>query len=200
MNCLKLFLMLPLALTVACGGNGNSGSSESDNGANETAVESVASTAFTTPDLVLCDVTGHVKEITQNDGDVLVAKFDKDGKLMNYGSRDRISHVERDEDGRLVSFLGSEWMKVDWEGGLPASIISQYNEETITDKFVRDDDGRIVKITRRYEFVGEPVETSEITYEYGSDSYDSQGNWVKRTAIYNEGNKEVEQRTITYFE
>lgn len=201
MNCLKFLLMLSLAVMVSCGGNSNSTTATSEDKVEVEAAPDTEVPSFTTPDLILCDVKGHVKEITENNGEILTAKFDEEGTLMNYGNRDRISHIERDDNGRLVAFLGSEWMKVDWEGDLPSTIKSSYNEMTCTDKFVRDNEGKIVKITCIIEdLMEDSVNMEDRTVEYGADSFDSQGNWVKRTITYPSGEKYIQERTITYFE
>lgn len=191
--------MLSLAVMVSCGGNSNSTTATSEDKVEAEAAPETEAPSFTTPDLILCDVKGHVKEIIQN-GDWLVARFNKEGALMNYHDRDRISNVERDEKGRLVAFLGGDWMKVEWTGDWPSSINGSMNEWSNTETYTRDDDGRIVKIIYHYEFAGESPETKIGTIEYGADSFDSQGNWIKRTVIYSDGNKETEERTITYFE
>lgn len=200
MKILKIMCMLSIFLTASCGSNGKASSDTAVNVTNTTA-EEAAIDVFSTPDLSLCDVRGHVKEITSPDGENLEARFDKDGNLLNYGSRDRISNVERDENGRLVAFLGSEWMKVEWEGEVPLTIQNTYNEMTCSDTYTRDSDGKIVKIAYRYQDMIEETDETEIRMvEYGSDSFDTQGNWIKRTIVYPDGEKQIIERKITYFE
>lgn len=200
MKHLKLICMLSLAVTVSCSGNKATSDDANNNNAEEITTEVVQS-EFITPDLSLCDVKGHVKEISDINGDILIAKFDQDGNLLNYGNRDRISNVQRDEENRLIEFLGSEWMKIEWDGNVPASIQNTYNELTYSDTYTRDANGNIIKITYRYQDMIEDIDNTEIrTIEYGSDSFDQQGNWIKRTITYPNGDKDVQERKITYFE
>ncbi len=163
-------------------------------------VEEAPVEEFTTPDLDLLGVKGHVKDIT-NDG-VIYAVFNEDGTLEKYGNNDKISHIERNADNQLTSFLGAEWMEVTWENNRPVTIVNSYNELKMTFKHTYGDNGQIEKIVVVYEdFIDETETTTTIVQEitYPEDAFDAHGNWVKRTVTTPESTY-TETRKITYFE
>lgn len=203
---LSLSILLSLGLQ-ACSGNSKSISSDSDVAdsgeiVNDTVdAEQVAPKLLETPDLTLLEVKGNVKSITTK-GMSPSAKFDEKGNLTHYGNSeplDKISHVKRDENGYLLSFLGSEWMTVKWADGRPSSISDQYNELTQTFTNTYDNDGRVVKMV--YRLVDEiensdETETRQVTYP--ADGFDEKGNWIKRTVKTAYG-PETETREIVYY-
>lgn len=196
--------------------SGSAGGSKSDSTGADTAVladtagvsedslqdaQDVKAELLDTPDLRLLEVKGNVKSIKTN-STAQSARFDENGNLTHYGYADpidKISNTKRNADGNLTAFLGSEWMKVKWKDGRPASIESQYNEMTSTETYTYDDAGRVVKITYRVtDSIEGTDDTEQRVVSYPADGFDEKGNWVKRTVKFPD-RTETETRTITYY-
>lgn len=217
-------LMLAFAIMLAsCSKNAGVTDSNSDQGIDSTITETTVETSesqqlenlLSTPDLTLLELKGNVKEIKKEIKDYKgmdcfvqseKAKFDEDGKLTHYSdfdSQGKISHIKRDSEGKLVSFFGSEWTSVEWDGDRPASLDVQCNELEQTYYYTYDKNGRVIKIGHRVQdYNSETDEMIDTIYNYTvtypQDAFDSNGNWTCR--IITSPNGPITQtRKIIYY-
>lgn len=213
-------LMLAFAIMLAsCSKNAGVTDSNSDQGIDSTITETTVETSesqqlenlLSTPDLTLLELKGNVKEIKKEikeDGSFVSekAKFDENGKLTHYSdcdSQGKLSHVKRDSEGKLVSFFGSEWTSVEWDGNRPASLDVQCNELEETYYYTYDKNGRVIKIGHRVQdYNSETDEMIDTTYNYTvtypKDAFDTNGNWTCRIITSSEGSV-TQKRKITYY-
>ena len=205
MNMKKsITISLLTVMLFACGNKTESKESslQDAEGTNEVAQEveeAPAAVELVTPDLILCEVQGNVKQI--DDENYPATTFDESGNLIRHQSNDNISNVKRNDKGQLTDFLGTDWMTVEWEADRPSVIKHQWNEMTIIQKLTYDENGRISTIDQEYidEMVGES-ERDKITYTYANEDIDSHGNWTKRTVKFGSEAPYVQTRKIQYYE
>lgn len=201
---LSLITIVTLVAASSCGSSSKSATTDSDSTAivDETAEEPQL---FETPDLALLEVKGNVKEIKgKTTGDYVYSKnarFDKEGRLTHYGWQepiDKISNVERDSEGKLTNFLGSEWISVTWDAEMPLSVTLSYNECSNTETY-KYANKRIAEIsTLTVDLIEGTENTSIATVIYPADGFDANGNWVKRFVKY-PSNTEIQVREIIYY-
>lgn len=196
-----LFLGTVALMLTSCGGSGKSAANEAGSVAADTVAEASAVSAadeLITPDLIYAQVKGPVRSVSTNDFADKI-EFNENGmivKIENYSDFSPRT-AKRDADGRLISW-SYETASLTWENGLPKTFIVSENEVNNTYTYTYDADGRLVKEEILYEFAGEEPSTETVTYTYGADSFDSHGNWIKRTTSRNGETTEL-KRTIEYY-
>lgn len=198
-------LCISAVLLAGCSNAKGGGAADSQQDAYSAAADSTAVTeeevtkeeVFITPDLTLYELKGHVKSLSTGDG-VTLARFNEAGEITHCMGTDKISNVKRDADGRLVSFLGDEWMTITWKDGLPVKVEGQMNEWDNTNTYKYDEAGRVIENTLLAQWAGEDDETTVFTITYPSDAFDENGNWIKRIRKSKSGT-ETEIRRIIYY-
>ena len=209
MKKLLSFLIASVAMLMlaSCGGANASSNSEKDSSeiAEVTEEPEEAPQLLVTPDLTLLEVKGNVKEINgKQAGDYVYgnnALFDSEGHLTHYGNSDpidKISEVKRDSDGRLTSFLASEWVTVKWDSEKPISLRLSINEYSCTESYKYDNE-LVNEISVLSEDLMEETQTTAIgKVTYPEDGFDKNGNWIKRTVKYPD-HTETHVREIVYY-
>ena len=141
-------------------------------------------TAFTTPDLALCELKGHVKSDGSNN-------FTREGRLVVdefFGYS-----VDRDENGVIVNMSNERYFfEYNPAKTVLSKIIRSDGSETT---FLYNENGICVsRVEDQYDVNGKKIKKSK-KYSYTQIKLDSKGNWISRVL---DGNKET--RTITYWD
>ena len=150
-----------------------------------------------TPDLTYFQVKGNVRSIKTKGVEDMVT-FDKEGQLKASGE---FSHLKRDSEGHISSWGYDEYF-VTWENSKPKThqIRESDGGESIT-TYYYNKKGQLSKAEQHSEYPGEDAWDEIRNYSYNSNSFDSCGNWVKRTVTSNRHpDSFIEERTITYYE
>lgn len=147
---------------------------------------------FTSPDLSLFQLKGHVKKCIIADeymGDI-VYEFDKDGMLIS----PKYERIERDANGAIIEYHDPKresTVRVKWENG---------NVKEVTEL---DDDG-YNSDAYGYEYdknnnIVEMIQAGvAFPYNYSDYKFDEFGNWISRIQEAN-GTTIEEKRYITYY-
>lgn len=169
---------------------------------------------FTTPDLALFDLQGHVKSCKKGNA---VLKFDENGKLTSYKLADiNMMKALKRKDNVIVKYgfdAGDEeslWYAVEWDAER-VKHASEYNCEGAVEydyKYGPLPEQNNKEVLLSTEQKGEGYNWSGTT-TYTYEEFDVNGNWVKRTATddlycdYDEHNTSTgttsETRTIEYY-
>lgn len=234
MRTTTLFTLVFAVMLVSCYRNGSHIVSGSNQGIDSVIIGTVVDSSesqqpelFSTPDLILFELKGNVKEVRGR----ISARFDKEGRLTHYCSYfgstcEKIFHLERDSGDRVTSLLSSTWIiKVGWDGDRPASLVEEkeppssddydrrrdYDRRGITwemgffaiDKYVYDENDRVVKTRyRKRRFIEPGYIADDYVITYPQDAFDSCGNWLRRIIIPKcgyLGSSEIEGREIIYY-
>lgn len=150
-----------------------------------------------TPDLTYFQVKGNVRSIKTKGVEDMVT-FDKEGQLKASGE---FSRLKRDPKGYISSWGYDEYF-VTWENSKPKTYKIRESDggESIT-TYYYNEKGQLSKAEQHSEYPGEDVWNEIRNYSYNPKSFDSHGNWVKRTVTSNQHpNSYIEERTITYYE
>lgn len=182
---IKLFLFPIISLiAVSCKNNGEK---STINGTDSTQEE-----IFTSPDLSLYQLKGHVKEciIPGDDMGDFIYKFDENGNLIS----PKYEKIERDKNGAIIEYYNPETectTRVKWEDG---KVIGQtdlfgdiYNSSSTSYKY--DNENNIAQSVQ---------EGIAFVINYSNYKFDEFGNWISRTQEANGASWE-ESRYITYY-
>lgn len=181
---IKLFLFSIISLiVVSCKNNGE-----------KSAINDTDSTQenFTSPDLSLFQLKGHVKKciIPGDDMGDIIYEFNEEGNLII----PKYEKIERDKNGAIIEY---------------------YDPETECTTRIKWEDGKVIGNTDMY---GDGINSSSIGYEYDKENnivqliqegitfptnysnykFDEFGNWISRMVEIN-GDSYEEKRYITYY-
>lgn len=168
-------------------------------------------------DLVLFELRGPVRKMVQKSemSTNYNVTFSENGKWeLTNGDKvaNVLSDVKRDSEKRIISYTEGEYdfismLKITYDDktGWISKVVSkdQGDEDGgLTTTYVYDENGYVVKevVDGQYTDMGadEPTKVHTVTtYKYVS--FDSYGNWTKRSASNTDGGKYDETRTITYY-
>lgn len=182
----------------SCSGNSSNqvnDTTATDKSAMPATEETVQSALLVTSDLTYAELNGKVKSVLNKNSDVKI-EFDENGTIKS-----GLPRLKRDEEGRVSSWGYDEYF-VTWENGLPKTFTIRESDggESCT-TYIYDNDRRLVKASIACEYPGSDPFTEERTYTYTSDSFDSCGNWVKRSVVSNQPGVSFEEtRHIEYYD
>ena len=190
----KSFFIITAAAIIfsACSGNSKSESNASE----QEVAEAPEVQEFTTPDLTLLEVKGHVKSV-QKEGYDDKTTFNAEGLIEATGNYARL---KRDSDGRISSWGYDEYF-VTWENNLPKTFKTRESDGSVSiDTYTYDESGLLVKSETNAEYPGDESWHGVYTYTYSPEDFDAHGNWLKRQAKSVDGKNYTEARVIEYYE
>lgn len=201
---LRNLLIAVAAFTMtACAGTGKESKNDSTSAKTDTIIaEDVSVEVFNTPDLTFAEVKGHVQKITElfDNQEYTLYEFDENGTYRTGNRLEHVRNISRDEQGRIIGG-DNGYFKVEWENGnVRQSVINESDGTLLTDIFTHDEDGNLInKVSKSEGPDGDYVTT--FTYSYDSDSFDEQGNWIKRKvhSSDNTAGDSIEIRKIYYY-
>lgn len=188
MNLKQLILgaaSISLTICSACSGNSvNKNESSSDSMSTESEkIQSdvTAKEIFNTPDLAFAEVKDHVKKITEtfDNQEYVLYEFDDNGFYKSGSRLEHVHNIQRDAENHIISG-DNGYYQVVWEDGkVKQTVINESDGTLLTETFSYNEDGNLVK--KECSSEGPDGDYSyTLTYSYGSDSFDKNGNWVSR--------------------
>lgn len=205
MKAITIILTATVLSLASCSGNSASKSNGSDSIATDTVVAEAPAVVeeFITSDLSYANVKGHVKKVSDYHpqyGEYNSLEFDTDGNLTKFEGH-TYSKLSRDAEGR-ISGGDNGYYTVIWKNGRVERTIYNESDGTLMSYiFTYDNNGNAVSMEARSEGGPEEDSSTTYTYTYGSDSFDDNGNWIKRNVHSSEPgmNDTTEQRKIYYY-
>lgn len=188
MNLKQLILgaaSFTLAICSSCSGNSENknGSSSDSTSIKSEQVQSdnTVMELFITPDLAFAEVKGHVKKITEtfNNQEYILYEFDDNGFFKSGSRLEHVNNITRDAENHIIGG-DNGYYQVTWKDGkVKQTVINESDGTLLTDTFSYDETGNLVK--KECSSEGPDGDYSyTLTYSYGPDSFDEQGNWVSR--------------------
>lgn len=191
------FFTFTVAMLANCTSKTSSNVTDNATKADTAIIAEAKAPLLETPDLTYFQVKGNVRSIKTKGIEGIVV-FDKEGQLKASGG---FSRLKRDSEGHISSWGYDEFF-VTWENSKPKTYKIRESDggESIT-TYYYNERGQLSKAERHGEYPGEDAWDEIRNYSYNSQSFDSCGNWVKRTVTSNQHpDSFIEERTITYYE
>ncbi len=149
---------------------------------------------FSSHDLTLCDLHGHVSYARlYEDGGLLESyDFNGDGSFSSVSSTHNSGAVSRDSNGRVVSEVlsGNNYVSYGWSRGLISDVYHPYDGHK---HYNYDSKGQLSSVTT----TDGGVTTTDT---YGDYVYDPFLNWTSRTRYSNSGTPYYQRREIVYLD
>ena len=178
-----LFLILIISvIIVSCRGR--------ENGSNN--VDSTKEEIFTSPDLSLFQLKGHVKKliITYDASKDIIYEFDEQGYLIN----PKYEKVERDQNGAIIEYYDPQsdsTTRLKWEGEKlkEETILFEDGYNSSSTGYEYDNEGNVIQLI---------VSGIAYPFNYSNYEFDEFGNWISRSVEANDDSYK-EYRIITYY-
>ena len=174
----------PQGPITSCNNSGDKNSSNSG--------DSIQEEIFTTPDLSLFQLKGHVKKCIipyEGLGDEIY-EFDKDGNLIS----PKYEKIERDANGAIIEYYDPEresTIRITWKNGKVKDVTELFDDgyNYSCYGYEYDENNNIVQMG---------IAHVAFPYNYSDYKFDEFGNWISRIEESN-GTSVEEKRYITYY-
>lgn len=179
-----LVIAIIAMIITSCNNSGDKNSSNSG--------DSIQEEIFTTPDLSLFQLKGHVKKCIipyEGLGDEIY-EFDKDGNLIS----PKYEKIKRDANGAIIEYYDPErksTIRITWKNGKVKDVTELFDDgyNYSCYGYEYDENNNIVQMG---------IAHVALPYNYSDYKFDEFGNWISRIEESN-GTSVEEKRYITYY-